>query len=150
MKALKTLGIILLGLPLLVLGSWRLFDPISFFAFNGLQLAADPGLLSEARATGGVVVGFALVIVSGAFLEHRRSTSLLVATVLFFSFAVGRLIGLGADGSPGDQVMQGLISELIFGSVALAALIRTRSARALSTTARQAQIDGSQGARAAA
>ena len=113
MSALKTLGIILLGLPLLILGAWRLFDPIAFFAFNGLQLSTDPGLLSEARATGGVVVGFAIVIVSGAFSENRRSTSLLVATVLFFSFALGRLIGLGADGSPGELVMQETQSRIV-------------------------------------
>ena len=51
--------LILLGLVLTILGSWRLIDPVAFFENSGLLLSNDVGLLNEARATGGVVVGFA-------------------------------------------------------------------------------------------
>jgi len=50
-KILKGI-LILLGLLLTVLGSWRLFDPTAFFENSGIVLNNDVGLLSEARATG--------------------------------------------------------------------------------------------------
>jgi hypothetical protein len=130
-KYWKSIVCFFLGAPLLVFGGWRLVDPVSFFAFNELHLASDPGLLSEARATGGVVVGFAAAIVSGAFVEKLRPISLAVAAVLFFSFAAGRVFGLIADGFPTGQVMQGLVSECIMGSIALAAFIKSRPAEAV-------------------
>jgi len=63
-KVLKGI-IILLGLNLTVLGSWRVIDPITFFEFSGLILSNDIGLLNEARAAGGAVAGFGLLIFIG-------------------------------------------------------------------------------------
>ena len=60
--------LIVLGLLLTALGSWRLFDPIAFFEKSGLVLDDNAGLLNEARATGGVVTGFGLLILSGTYL----------------------------------------------------------------------------------
>jgi len=64
MKNSKVLKVILflLGLVLIVLGAWRLTDPITFFANSGIVLSNDVGLLNEARVSGGVVVGFGLLI----------------------------------------------------------------------------------------
>ena len=124
---LKSLAFIFLGLPLLVFGSWRLFEPMSFFAFNGLQLPTDPGSLSEARATGGVVVGVALLIITGTFVKPFRTTSLIIAATLFLSFAAARIVGLVADGFPGPQVVQGLVSEVLFGTAALVAFFKARA-----------------------
>ena len=66
MKNSKVLNgiLILLGINLTLLGSWRLLNPIAFFENRGLILDNDAGLLNEARATGGVVVGIGLL---GAF-----------------------------------------------------------------------------------
>ena len=57
--------IILLGLNLTVLGSWRVIDPITFIEFSGLILSNDIGLLNEARAAGGAVAGIGLLIFIG-------------------------------------------------------------------------------------
>ena len=55
----------------------------------------------------------------------------LKSSLMFFSFAAGRVFGLVADGFPGDQVMQGLISEIVMGSGALILLIKTRAGEGL-------------------
>ena len=73
-KILKGI-LILLGLLLIILGSWRLFDPIGFFENSGLILSNEAGLLSEARGTGGVLVGFGLVILLGALYQRLSYTS---------------------------------------------------------------------------
>jgi len=62
-KVLKGI-LIILGLPLIIFGLWRVLDPISFFNFSGLLLSADAGLLSEARGAGGgyIWIWFANII----------------------------------------------------------------------------------------
>ena len=124
-KVLKVI-LIVLGLLLIGLGSWRLFDPISFFQNSGLILDNHVGLLSEARATGGVVVGFGLIILLGAFIQKLSYTSTIAVIVLFLGFGFARLIGLAMDGNPGEALIQGLIIEFVFGLIAVFALFKYR------------------------
>jgi hypothetical protein len=124
-KVLKGI-LILLGLLLTVIGSWRLFDPIAFFENSGIVLNNDVGLLSEARATGGAVVASGLVVILGAFSQRLSYTSTISAIVIFLGFGVARLIGFGLDGNPGQGVIQGLIIEFVLGMLAVFAFIRYR------------------------
>jgi len=128
MKKSKVLEWILtiLGALLIILGLWRLINPIAFFEFSGLVLSADAGLLSEARATGGAVVGLGLLIVLGAFKEKLTYTSTITAIVVFFGFGIARVIGVIIDGNPGSMVIQGLVSEFVAGLIALFAFIKYR------------------------
>ena len=100
--------LLLLGVPLVVLGSWRILDPIGFFDFNGLLLIADAGLLSEARGAGGAIVGFGLLIILGAFKRKLAYTSTIAAVTVYLSYGIARVIGLVVDGNPGDKVLQGI------------------------------------------
>ena len=124
-KILKGIQI-LLGLLLTVLGSWRLFDPIAFFENSGIVLINDFGLLSEARGTGGVVVGAGLVIILGAFNQRLSFTSTITAIVIFLGFGIARIIGFGIDGNPGEGVIQGIVFEFVFGLLAVFALFKYR------------------------
>ncbi len=124
-KVLKGI-LILLGLPLTVLGSWRLFDPITFFENSGLVLSDDAGLLSEARGTGGVVVGFGILILLGAFNQKLSYTSTISAILIYFGFGVARIISLVLDGNPGDALEQAIIGEFAFGLLGLFAFFKYR------------------------
>ena len=84
-KVLKSI-LILLGLNLTILGSWRVIDPITFFEFSGLIMSSDVGLLNEARGAGGAVVGFGLLILLGAFNQKLSYTSTIAAIVLYLGF----------------------------------------------------------------
>ena len=124
-KVLKAI-LIVLGLLLIGIGLWRLFDPIGFFQNSGITLDNQAGLLNEARATGGAVVGFGLLILLGAFIQKLSYTSTIAAIVLFLGFGVARLIGFAMDGNPGDGVIQGIIIEFVFGLIAVFALFKYR------------------------
>jgi len=125
-KVLKGI-LIILGLPLFVMGFWRLMDPIGFFNFSGLLLNADAGLLSEARGAGGAIFGFGLLILLGAFYKKLAFTSTITAMVLFLGFGIARVISLIVDGNPGDKILQqGIPGEFIFGLLALFALWKYR------------------------
>ncbi len=124
-KVLKGI-LIILGLLLIIVGSWRLFVPIAFFENSGLVLSNEAGLLSEARATGGVVVGFGLIVLLGAFIQRLSYTSIIAAIVLFLSFGIARLIGFGLDGNPGESIIKGIFFEFVLGMLAVFAFIKYR------------------------
>lgn len=118
--------LLFLGLFLIIFGSLRLIDPVTSFVNLGTTLGDDVGLLNEARATGGTMLGFGLLIFLGAFKKKLAFTSTLVAVVLFFSFGIGRLMGLILDGNPGEGLMTGMVTEFAFGLLALFMLIKYR------------------------
>lgn len=122
-KVLKGI-LILLGLVLTILGLWRLIDPIAFFENSGLVLNNDVGLLNEARATGGVVVGFGVLILLGAFIQKLSYTSTIVSIVIFLAFGIARLIGFAMDGNPGEALIQGIIFEFVFGLLGVFSLFK--------------------------
>jgi len=124
-KVLKTI-LFLLGLALIVLGSWRLTMPVEFFAFSGIDLGNDASMLSEARATGGVVVGTGILIMLGAFFSKLTFTSTLLTAVVFLSFGFARLLGIAIDGMPGPEIVQGIIFEFVFGILGVLAFIKYR------------------------
>jgi len=124
-KVLKGI-LILLGLLLTILGLWRLFDPIAFFENSGIILDNNAGLLNEARATGGVVVGFGILILLGAFIQKLSYTSTIAAIVLFLGFGIARLIGFAIDGNPEEALIQGAIMEFVFGLLGVFAFFKYR------------------------
>jgi len=124
-KVLKAI-LIILGANLIILGFWRLIDPIAFFEFSGLILSKDAGLLNEARGLGGAIIGFGVLIFLGAFKKNLTFTSTLVAIVLFLGFGIARLISVVIDGNPGEALYKGIIGEFVFGLLALFALIKYR------------------------
>ena len=114
------------GFLLIGLGSWRLIDPITFFENSGLILENKSGLLNEARGTGGVVLTFGLLIFIGAFNSKLTFTSTITAVLLFYGFAIARIIGFIIDSKIVEKQTHGAIMEVVFGSLALFCLLRFR------------------------
>lgn len=113
-----------LALTLVIFGGWRLVDPVGFYTFSGLELSDDAGLLSEVRAAGGVILASGLLVGLGAFRRSWSRTSAMLAAMVFLSLGLARLLGIGLDGSPGAEVIQGMAIELVLGGLALFALVR--------------------------
>jgi len=126
MKKSKGFNVILivLALTLVIFGGWRLVDPIGFYAFSGLDLPDDAGLLSEVRGAGGIIMISGLMVGLGAFLHAWSRTSVVLAAVVFLSLGLARLLGIAVDGSPGADVIQGMVIELVSGGLALFAFFK--------------------------
>ena len=106
------------GLLLAFIGTLRLTNPIGTFAkASGITLNNDVDLLSEARGIGGTMMLCGVTMIAGAFIPALTPSAFTVATVIFFGFAVGRSIGFVMDGKPNKQLISGLASELILGSL---------------------------------
>lgn len=126
MKGTSGLKIILivLGLTLVIFGGWRLGDPIGVYTFSGLALSNDAGLLSEVRGAGGILLASGLVVALGAFRHDWSRSSVMLATMVFLSLGLARLLGIVLDGSPGADVIMGMAIELVLGAVALLAIFK--------------------------
>jgi hypothetical protein len=120
-----------LGIVLLVFGGWRVIDIVGFFAFNGIELGHDVSMLNEVRAGGGLVVGSALVVISGAFFPRMAFTSTILSVVVFLSFGFARLYGIAVDGIPSATILQGLFTEFVMGSIGIFAFYRYRVTNAV-------------------
>jgi hypothetical protein len=122
---LKTI-LFLLGLFLIVIGAGRLVMPVEFYSFVGVALGSDITLLSEARGVGGMMLGSGILIFLGVFLAQLRFTSTILASLVFLSFGFARLLGIGLDGMPAEEMVQGIFFEFAFGVIALIAFLKYR------------------------
>ena len=122
----RTLQTILIALALIaiVFGGWRLLAPVSFYDFNGLDLPPQPGLLSEVRGAGGIMLIAGLIVAMGAFSREWTRTALVLAFVLYSALVLGRLLGFVLDGYPGSGVVTGFAIESIAAVMAGVVLFR--------------------------
>ncbi len=117
MDLFTTVTLTLSGLLLSMIGLLRLSNPIKNYAKNsGIQLASDIDLLSEVRGVGALMLLGGLIILSGTILTPITISSLMVASLIFIGFAVGRLVSMSSDGKPNTQIITGLITELVLGT----------------------------------
>ena len=124
MDLFETIILSVTGLLFLFIGGTRTADPIRYYERNsGIPIANDVDLLSEVRGASGVMLLAGTTALIGAFLERLTTASLVVATVLFLGFAVGRLLSLRLDGRPNGSLIQGLIIELVLGGLTTFALV---------------------------
>ncbi len=128
MKNSKFLKVLLFvsGLIGVVVGGAILFDPVAFYASNGIAIEGNISLLNEVRAPGGALLACGLVVMAGAFLAQLTFTSTVLATLVYLSYGLSRIVSIMADGMPADMLIQVTILEVVIGLVCAFALIRFR------------------------
>eukprot|EP01084_Bolivina_argentea_P110077 196613_1 len=124
-----TVILCIVGLVPTFAGGFRFLSPISAL-LKGLGITLfkdeesyDVGLVNEITGTGGHLCAAGIVIVVGAFVEKLTSTSIIVAFIVFWGFAIARIFRMCFDGNPGKGVIQGLIIELVLGLLAIIAMV---------------------------
>ena len=118
MEIIKIVILSLSGLMLLFVGTMRLSNPIKTYLKNsGIELSKDVDLLNEMRGVSAVMLCSGILILLGTFLTQFTFTSFVVAILIFVGFAIGRMTSMGVDGKPNKQLIQGLVFELVLGSL---------------------------------
>ncbi|NER15390.1 DUF4345 domain-containing protein [Leptobacterium flavescens] len=117
MEIIKIVILSLSGLLLLFVGAMRLSNPINAFLKNsGIKLEKEVNLLNEIRSVSSVQLFGGIIILLGTFIPELTFTSFVIAILIFLGFAVGRFIGIAADGKPNKQIIQGIFFELFLGA----------------------------------
>ncbi len=108
----------------LLSGSFAVFNPLQYVARNGIDIAGQLTLLNDYRGSGAVLIGAGIIMFLGIIHERMRFTSIVVMSVLYSTFALGRIISIIADGLPVEGLVKATVVELIIGLVAIFALIK--------------------------
>ena len=125
MEIFEIVTLSLSGLLLFFVGSIRLSNPIKAYEKNtGIKLDKNADLLNEMRGVSAVMLCGAIIIGLGIAMDQLTLTSFVVASLLFLGFAIGRIISIGADGKPNQQIIQGLGFEIVLGGMNAFCLIR--------------------------
>lgn len=106
----------------IAIGTLILRSPAAFYASNHIDIAGNINLLSEIRAPAGFLLTSGLVITAGAFVAPLTFTSTLLATLLYLSYGLSRLMGMAIDGVPVESLVQADEIELGLGLICLICL----------------------------
>ena len=131
MEIFKIIVLSLSGLLLIYAGSSRLFNPIKSFCLNAysenpeLKLEGKVDLFNEMRGAGASLALAGIFILLGTVWADFRTTSHVVAIVIFAGFAIGRLVSTRSDGKPNKDLGQGLTAEIVLGVLNIVAFVTT-------------------------
>ena len=112
-------GIIVIGI-----GGAILISPIDFFASNQIDIGNNASLLSEIRAPAGALLACGILILSGVFVSKLTYTSLIVSSLVYLSYGISRIIGIGIDGMPSDSLVYAAVFEIFIGLVCMFFLLK--------------------------
>lgn len=116
MEIIKLIILGLSGLMLLFVGIMRLTNPIKTYMKNsGIKLENDVNLLNEIRGVSALMCCSGIIILLGTIIPVLTTSTLVVATLIFLGFAIGRLFSQAVDGKPNKQLVIGVYTELVLG-----------------------------------
>ncbi len=124
------------GALLIYIAIALLFLPAAFYESHGVTLSQDPGLMSEVRAPGGMLLIAGFIIGWGSFRHCMARLSRRISAIVYGGYGVSRLISLALDGAPSQALMTAMVIELVLAGLALMALRQPRSRWAVSCVAR--------------
>ncbi len=110
----------------LLAGSFATFNPIGYVARNGADIGGELTLINDYRGSGAILIGAAIIMLLGIIHERMRFTSSVVMSVLFTTFALGRIISIVIDGLPTENLIKATVVESVVGLIAIFALIKFR------------------------
>ena len=113
-KIFKTV-LFLAGLIAAIVGAGSLFAPVAFHESSGIALGDSVNLLNEMRAAGGALFTSGLFIMIGTFVASLQFTALILATLLYLSYALSRGVSIMIEGMPSAELVQIAVFELVVG-----------------------------------
>lgn len=118
--------LVLAGIIGLYVGINLVFFPVELQAQSNIVIRSASHF-SETRAPGASILSASILILIGAFRKGWKSISLLITSLFFLSYGIGRLISLFLDGMPAVGLFYAMIGELFIGVIALILLYKTKT-----------------------
>ena len=122
MEIINIVVLSLSGLLLAYAGTMRLIKPLKSLCLKSYlddpnnKLEGESDIFNEMRGAGASIALGGIIILLGIIIQQIMLASFVVAIVIFLGHALGRLVSLRLDGKPNQQLVQGLISELVLGA----------------------------------
>lgn len=126
------------GALLILIGTCISASPIDFYASNNIDLASNISLLNELKAPAGFLLVAGLSMIGAIFVQRLADSALLLATLIYLSYAASRFASMMLDGVPAAGLVQAATLEAALGLACLAVLsIRRIPARKVASSTPQ-------------
>ena len=107
-----------------------LVAPDAFYAGYGIEVGGNATLANELKAPAGALLVAGLLMFAGVFRSGLAVISLAIATAVYLSYGLGRVISIAIDGLPHSGMIGAAVIELVIGAICLVTLLRVRRATA--------------------
>ena len=124
-KLIKMQSVVLLvaGVILTLIGAFILTSPVDFYASNSIELGANVSLLNELKAPAGFLLSAGLFMIAAIFVRHLADTAILLAAMVYLSYAGARVVSIVSDGIPAAGLIQAAALEAVIGLACLTVLL---------------------------
>ncbi len=122
MKLAKTQKLLLFvaGALLILIGASISASPIDFYASNGIDLGSNVSLLNELKAPSGFLLVAGLFVFGAIFVQRLADSAMLLAALIYLSYAASRFASMVFDGVPAEGLVQAAVLEAAVGLACLA------------------------------
>ncbi len=103
-----------------------LFAPDAFYAGYGINTGTDVSLANELKAPAGMLLIAGLLILAGVVRTELTVASLGIASLIYLSYGVSRLLSMAIDGIPHGGLVGAAMFEIAIGLVCLLVFARHR------------------------
>jgi hypothetical protein len=100
--------------------------PDPFYAGYGIDISSNVSLANELKAPAGALFAAGLLMLVGVVKLEYAVTSLAVASVIYLSYGLSRLLSIAVDGFPHNALVNAAMLELALGAVCFLGFMRLR------------------------
>ncbi len=119
----RKIVLLVAGALLALIGTFIIASPVDFYAANSIELGADVSLLNELKAPAGFLLAAGAFIIAAIFVRRLTDTAMLLAAMIYLSYAGSRFASMLIDGTPAAGLVQAAVLEAVVGLVCLALLL---------------------------
>ena len=107
-----------------------LFAPNAFYAGYGIDIGDNVSLANELKAPAGALLLAGLLMMAGIFKSELTIPSLAMATVVYLSYGLSRILSMAIDGVPHSGLVNAAVIEVTIGAICFVDLMRHRKTAA--------------------
>ncbi len=104
-----------------------LLAPDAFYAGYGIDAGSNVSLANELRAPAGLLFIAGLLMLAGVVRTELTVLSLAIATVIYLSYGLSRLLSMAIDGVPHSGLVTAAALEIAIGVICLMIFMRFRN-----------------------
>ncbi len=118
------------GTLLGVIGAAMLTRARAFLEMSGVEIQADPGLLSELKAPSLLLIAAGAFMLMGGARIRFANPALTIGAAVYGGYGLARLIAIVTDGPPPGSLIAASVIELALGGALLALRLSAKPSRA--------------------
>lgn len=127
MSIIRASILLVAGGLLVLIAAFITASPAAFYGSNEIDLGANVSLLNELKAPAGFLLVAGAFMIVAVFVRSLVNTAMLLAAMIYLSYAAARFASMLFDGLPATGLVQAAAIEAVIGLACLAMLLARRA-----------------------